>query len=320
MKKQQTSKSFAKNILFGGLYLALTGFTSPNFENTDCYKKNEVDSKSQTISSSLKGGSSLKKDKPRDVLIVLSPHFDDAVLSVGGILSEFDGQKYVVSFFSTPKITSQYLTDWDEMSGFDRSTDARAARTNENENATNLLGAKAINLDYIDNQYQTRSASDISSLTTAITGDIEEILESMNNDHVTIIGPSYFGEEFTHPDHRVISTAFMRAIKNKCYTDAKFYLYEDLPYTHRRFGDEEITLDAILEDFYSGLKLNKRQISISPAAFALKMQALKLYTSQIKAFASTEDDIVKEVTDFGMKRSLQSPLPAAPCEVIYEIQ
>lgn len=313
--KYKTKNSLANKILVSGLLLMLGGCNPPKFRKIDCYQGNTA---SQTTKMPL-------SENDQNVLVVLSPHFDDAVLSVGGLLSEFEGPKCIVTFFSTPTTTPQYLTYWDEISGFDKSTDARAARIQENGNATNLLGAGAVNLDYVDKQYQTRSPSDISSLIESITEDIKTIVDSQGKNQITIIGPSYFGEEFTHPDHLVVSKAFMQAVQKVRDVDApnintRFYFYEDLPYTHHKFGEGEITLDAMLTDFYGGIHLDKRQLFISPPAFDLKMQGIGLYTSQIKAFDSMGEDVISELTDFGMTRCPQFPLPAKPCEVVYEIK
>lgn len=160
-------KNTAKKILISGLLLALGGCSSSKFKEADCYQDNAATFQFSETSTS----SSQKKYSPK-TLIVLSPHFDDAALSAGGNLSKFDGTKYIVTFFSTPATTTQYLTHWDEMCGFKKSTDAKEIREQENVNAANILGAEIINLNYVDNQYEIRSPSDISDLIEAITQDI----------------------------------------------------------------------------------------------------------------------------------------------------
>jgi len=268
-------KNITKKIVIGGLLLALGGCSSLRYRNTDCHQENIAPSRTEETTSSP------EKYNREKTLIVLSPHFDDAVLSIGGIIAEFDGPKYIVSFFSTPTTTTQYLTWWDEKSGFTKSTDARETREQENKNAAHLLGARVINLDYVDNQYEIRSSSDSTSLVEAIKRDIEDIIGSMPNAQITIVGPSYFGETFTHPDHLVVSKALVQAVQQARYANTHFYFYEDLPYTHKRFGKEEITLDTLLTAFYSGLCVDTREIFPSAEAFDLKLEGIKLYLSQV---------------------------------------
>ncbi len=305
-----------KLILMGGLLLALSACSNPKIELKKSYQNNTESMQSEEITKI----SSTNNDK--NTLIVLSPHFDDAILSVGGIISEFNDPKYIITFFSTPFSTPQYLTNWDKMSGFKKSTEARAIREQENRTAATTLGANVTNIDYIDNQYEKRSSTDNSSLIQSMTRDIGQIIESASNTNaeLTIIGPSYFGEKITHPDHLLVSKAFIQAVKNKCYTNVHFYFYEDLPYTHKRFGEEEVTLDKLLTDFYSGLQLDKQEIFISQQAFDSKREGIKLYTSQVKALNSQGEDIIQIITQFGMNRCPQFPLPQKPCEVIYLIK
>lgn len=309
------AKTFAKKVIISGLLLSLSGCYAPGIRMTGCYQENAIPQKSQKTNVL-----TLKKDKAKNTLIVLSPHFDDAVLSVGGIISEFNGPKYIVTFFTTPTATAEYLTRWDELSGFEKSTDARKIRENENVNAANMLGARVINKGYVDNQYEKRSASDNESIRKRITKDIEQIVGSTNNANVTVIGPSYFGDKITHADHLLVSNAFVQAIKNKCYANADFYFYEDLPYTYLRFKDEEITLDRILTDYYGGLRLDKNEIFISEQSFDSKRKEIEAYPSQVKAFHRLGKEIIEDITNFGMSRCPQVPLSPKPCEVIYEIR
>lgn len=247
------------------------------------------------------------------VLIVLSPHFDDAVLSVGGIISEFDGPRYIVTFFGTPTSTAQYLTAWDKMSGFAKSLDTREARKKENERAAKIIGAKIINEDYVDFQYKKRTTTDSLVIQSSIEKSIDQILSSMGNALVTIIGPSYFGDADTHPDHLLLSKAFAEVIKNKNHPNATFYFYEDLPYAYGKFGNENVNLQKILSDFYPDLKFQKKVFYISKNSFDLKIKAIESYTSQMKAFDYLKEDLVTGITNFETRRCI-----AKVCEVVYQ--
>lgn len=308
-------KKLTEKVLVAGLLLALEISPTLAINGTEFYQRsvNFTRSKETTTRPS-------KKETLDNTLIVLSPHFDDAVLSVGGLISDFNGPKYIVTFFSTPKVTTQFLTEWDKISGFRQSIDAKEVRENENNSAAILLGANVINKNYVDNQYETRSQKDICDIINFIAKDIELIIESNNNKQVTFVGPAYFGKNNTHPDHLLVSKAFIQVIRNNNYTNANFFFYEDLPYTYKRFGTHEITLDKILTNFYNGIHLKKRELFISKEAFDSQLDAIRLYSSQIKAFDSLGEDIVKDITNFELNRCPQFPLPSRPFEVIYEIQ
>ena len=248
-------------------------------------------------------------------LIVLSPHFDDAILSVGGIISEYNSDKFIVTFFSTPIIESDYLTNWDRISGFSRSADARNIRIEENATASELLNANPIDKDYIDLQY--RSTANDSSIIESITKDIENIINYNNYNGVLVLGPSYMGNTITHPDHAIVSEAFVNSANNNTNENIRFYFYEDLPYTQSRFGNTDISLDRILTGKYNGLALNRHEIKISDEAMNMKIDAINLYPSQVKAFSNFGIDIGRYVKFFGSNRIQDSPHNYY--EVIYEI-
>lgn len=251
------------------------------------------------------------------VLIVLSPHFDDGILSVGGIISDFRGPKYIVTFFSTPTTTLQYLTPWDKMSGFDESYDARDARLEENDLAAQIVGTKVIDENYTDRQYGERTASTSFLIQNDIAKDVEQIINSMGSTSVIVLGPSYFGDKVTHPDHLLVSKALALIVRNKKYQNVHFYFYEDLPYVYKRFTNGKIELDKVLTNFYPGLKIKKKEVYISQKSFNLKILGIKSYTSQMKAFRFLKENLVENIINFDRKRC-SKVLISNPCEVIYE--
>ncbi len=309
-------RNIAKKIVVGGLILALSACQSPRARMEQSYQENSLHLSSQNA-----GASQLKKDGQKSTLIVLSPHYDDAVLSVGGTISEFDGPKYIVTFFTAPT-TAPGLTTWDGMSGFANSAEANIFRAKENANAAHLLGARIINLPYMDNQYETpRSPSYSLSIVDAIAKNIGDVVVSMKDAHVIVLGPSVFGYGFTHPDHLLVSEAFMQTVKSKKYPDTEFKFYEDLPYALKKVGERDVqdvhnSLEKMLIGFYQGLQLKKKEMPISREAFESKISAIREYGSQITAFHGHGDDLIGEITRYGMERCQGKK----PCEVIHEVQ
>jgi hypothetical protein len=89
------------------------------------------------------------------VTIIFSPHFDDAVLSLGGFLSYLKNKSNIViaTFFTAPP-SHDVSTKFDLSSGFRTSTEAVTEREKENERSLKLLNCKIKNFGYVDSQYR----------------------------------------------------------------------------------------------------------------------------------------------------------------------
>ena len=113
----------------------------------------------------------LTVNKP--LVIILSPHFDDGVLSLGGLMAKREHELLVATFF-TQRPTIVLHTEWDRISGFSDSDEAIFARTNENENS--LLPFEAIikNYNYPDLQYRKQNQD--KEIRDGIVKDMESII------------------------------------------------------------------------------------------------------------------------------------------------
>lgn len=87
-------------------------------------------------------------------LAVVSPHFDDAVLSAGQLLARYRGAT-VVTVMGGQRKSGSYdeLTWWDALGGFQPGDDVVAARRAEDKTALDILGAHQAWLDFCDHQY-----------------------------------------------------------------------------------------------------------------------------------------------------------------------
>jgi hypothetical protein len=106
-------------------------------------------------------------------LLVLSPHFDDGVLSLGGLLASYPERATAVSFFTT-HAGEPLKTRWDRISGFADSREATERRNVENEAALQSLGVAGQNFTYEDAQY--RNTDNTNEIQKAITKDIRTLL------------------------------------------------------------------------------------------------------------------------------------------------
>jgi LmbE family N-acetylglucosaminyl deacetylase len=91
-----------------------------------------------------------------DTVVVISPHPDDAVLSLGCALASWSCSGYVVevltAFAGDPK-SDAAAGDWDRQAGFATAGEAARGRGEENEQACNVMGVRSRSLPFKDAQY-----------------------------------------------------------------------------------------------------------------------------------------------------------------------
>ena len=145
-------------------------------------------------------------------ILLISPHFDDAVLSAGQYMADRPDCEVVTVFAGTPANPDKLKTPYDEKCGFDNARDAVGTRIRENEQALALLEATSINLEFCDSQYsQYVGMADI-------LHKLQNIIDS--SDYEMIMAPLGLG----HPDHLMVTDAVIRLN-----TEKPIWLWEDLP-------------------------------------------------------------------------------------------
>lgn len=97
---------------------------------------------------------------PTDALsriVVVSPHFDDAVQGAGYLLAGHPGSTVVTVFGGRPPAYPDVPSEWDARGGFGPGDDVVARRREEDIAALGVLGAVPLWLDFTDHQYLDRS-------------------------------------------------------------------------------------------------------------------------------------------------------------------
>ena len=148
-----------------------------------------------------------------DVLI-LSPHFDDAVLSCWHLL---DGPRdaHVVNVFAgmpPPGISGW----WDRLTGAADSRGRMRERAAEDAAALELAGRRATNLDFLDAQYRDGAPQPADSVRAAI--------EPLIAPGVEVYAPAALGE--VHVDHAVVRDVAVALARD----GVRVVLYADLPH------------------------------------------------------------------------------------------
>jgi LmbE family N-acetylglucosaminyl deacetylase len=91
-----------------------------------------------------------------DRIVVVSPHFDDAVLGAAHLLATYPGSTVITVLGGRPPAYPEEPTDWDACGGFVAGDDVVAARREEDRAAMAFLGADPVWLEFPDHQYLTK--------------------------------------------------------------------------------------------------------------------------------------------------------------------
>ena len=192
-------------------------------------------------------------------ILLLSPHFDDAILSAGQLIAGRPDAEVVTVFGGFP--SERQVTDYDVKCGFSDSGVAVVNRRVEDNNATALLSATSTHWELPDGQYgQEVSVDEIKEL----------IIEQLGKeDYDYVLGPLGLG----HPDHIKVSDALVSAwVDSDVFGDIPVYLWEDMPL---RVIEPDLAFDR--RETIGNLE----QVNLGSGPIADKIRALLCYKSQI---------------------------------------
>ena len=145
--------------------------------------------------------------------IILSPHFDDAVLSCWHLLTG-TGEVLVVNVFAGEP-PAGVLGWWDRFAGASESAAAVRARIEEDRRALALAGRAHVNLPFLDSQYREADQA---------PAEIVEALRGVLVAGARIYAPASLGDG--HCDHTAVRAAAL-ALRAE---GADVTLYADLPH------------------------------------------------------------------------------------------
>lgn len=186
-------------------------------------------------------------------ILLLSPHFDDAVLSAGQLLAGRPDADVVTIFAGEPQEDTS--TPYDLKCGFKSSKDAVSARRQEDKNALALLGANPIHWDFPDEQYGEKVED------KDIRFAIRDQLAKENYEFV--LAPLGLG----HPDHITIAR-IVRQMK----INTHVFFWEDMPL---RVVQPELVPPRLAKMRLTTL------VGVGDGPMVDKIRALSCYRSQI---------------------------------------
>jgi LmbE family N-acetylglucosaminyl deacetylase len=216
--------------------------------------------------------------------VVVSPHFDDAVLGAGQLLAAHPGATVITVLAGRPPNGyPPHVTQWDAWGGFGDGDDVVSARRREDEAALAVLRAGHAWLDFSDHQYVPRAER---YRPEQVAGPLEAAIAGL--EPTAVLVP--FG--LANPDHALTHDAARIVIARR--PDLAWFCYEDHGYKHI----PGMLAWRVSQLFRAGLWPTPAVIAVDPGLEA-KRKALACYASQLPALAA----------DWGFDADLAVPAP-----------
>ncbi len=218
-------------------------------------------------------------------LLIVSPHYDDAVFSCGALLAAHDDAAVVTVLTGSPAASGSpgqpdVLTAWDRDCGFRTSADAMCIREREDDAALERLGVEAIRLGFYDDQYVQAGVGAPPSR-EAIASAIDATIDALRAT-VVVMPLGLF-----HSDHERVHDACLSVMKRR--PALKWLAYEDALY-RRMPGKVQARLAGLLDHqicatpaFVHGTATGGH-LSVLDAQALSKREAVAAYDSQLRAF------------------------------------
>ena len=196
--------------------------------------------------------------------VVLSPHMDDAVFSIGGTIGNLIIRKERVVVYNVFSVTSYVQNPKLRIAPF-----ATTMRYGEEIVASILMRYNRRFFPFEDN-YMRKNANP-----AIVTSRVEKsIQKNLNLDNpVRVFAPLGVGN---HTDHKLLSETAMKLVENRTIRWDQLLLYEDLPYSAKPNAVEK-GIQSFQNKF--GVKLQPSLVDVS-AQFTLKMVVSGVYRSQ----------------------------------------
>ena len=230
---------------------------------------------------------------PQAPPLLLSPHWDDAVLDCWEILSA-PGELNVANVFAGVPAAGT-LAAWDELTGAADSAERARERLAEDARAMEVAGRRPVNLPLLDAQYRRGGGPPAPEA-------IDRALSASCGSASRVYAPAAIG---AHPDH----VAVRRFARLLVAAGFEVFLYADLPYcvmhgwphwVDGRAPEPLRDVDAFWRPFLAQLPelgplRSAEVIRLDEARAEAKLQAMRCYATQLPALS------------YGGRRLLEDP-------------
>jgi LmbE family N-acetylglucosaminyl deacetylase len=200
-------------------------------------------------------------------LAVLSPHLDDAVLSIGAFLGRAARQGcdvVVVTVLANDPAADEAAGAWDAACGFDSAAAAARARRDEDSRACASLGARTHWLPYGDETYERGGSDD------QIWQGIREAVGEAD----VVFVPGY---PLRHRDHRWLAEL---VVARRAELGGALRFYADQPYAAGRLLRARAALPP--DSAAGDLRVSWRRVHAALPDRWAKIRAITQYHSQLR--------------------------------------
>lgn len=201
-------------------------------------------------------------------VVVVSPHFDDGVLSLGAAIASWTRQGTQVELLTVlgcDPLSNVPAGGWDRRAGFRTEGEAARARREEDRRACAILGATPVWFTFGSVDYERHGDE------AAVQGAVAARADGAE----TVLLPC---SPLSHPDHSWLARTLVGSVS---FPDLG--LYVEQPYTQRAGGDEPrapVWLEDALET-----RLLFEQVPASLRDRLAKWRAIRQYRSQLPLLA-----------------------------------
>jgi hypothetical protein len=229
---------------------------------------------------------------PAAMAVILSPHFDDAVLSCWHLLDGVD-EVSVINVFAGVPPQDAAAGWWDLVTGVRDSSEVVTSRIEEDRSALALAGRDALNLEFLDHQYR-HGPQPVGPLVEALSAVAPPGAElwvpaalAPPEEH-----PTWRAGWTPHPDHALVRRAGLELGQR----GRPVALYADLPHASAGGWPRWVTGGADADgervarawkSCLAGVGLDHngtaKVIQLSEEAFERKLRAARRYASQVEA-------------------------------------
>ena len=200
-------------------------------------------------------------------LVVVSPHLDDAVLSLGATIAhavESGAKIEILTVFACAPDSNAPTDEWDRKSGFATEGEAARQRRREDQTACEILGAASRWFDYGAESYERHgSMQEVVSAVAAATAGAD-----------TVLVPGF---PLAHADHAALTNGLL----SHGLTCRSVGMYAEQPYSFDRSATPAGPIAAMPAARVHAGTLTWQRACAAGRHRQLKLRAVKEYVSQL---------------------------------------